>query len=180
MTVSSASLKLAMAVAAAALAVGLAPHGGSPGAPAARVVARHGLDATSDAEARRLRLATRRLAGELAEGARCTSSKTFVRCASPALRHAGIGGRTTAMLARGVLSAVPAGSCREYLFGLQAANDAASDQARWLYPLLFGPGRGRHTRDIAIGIARAARMLRRAWRAAALDVCAPGAAGPAA
>jgi hypothetical protein len=84
------------------------------------------------------------------------------------------------MLARGVLSSVPAGSCREYLYGLQAANDAAGDQARWLYPLLFGPGRDRHIHDIAVDLARAARMLAAAWRAAAPDVCAPGAAGPAA
>jgi hypothetical protein len=181
MTAWSASLKLAIAVSTVALAVGLAPRGGSPRAPADAPTARPSLDATSYAEARQLRLATRHLAAELAEAARCPtreSAHRFVRCATPGLRHAGIGGRTTAMLARGVVSAVPPGRCREYLFGLQAANDAAGDEARWLYSQLFaGP---RRLRETAVELGRAARMLDGASRAAGPGVCAPGAGGPAA
>jgi hypothetical protein len=128
-----------------------------------------GLDATSLSEARIMRTATRRLAGDLSAGARCGAPR-FAACAMRALRRAVIGGRTTAMLLRGVSARVPAGVCRSYLFGLGAANDAASDQARWLILNLYGNRRRRHT---AAQIALAARMLDQAWRAARADVCSP-------
>ena len=165
----------AIVAAALALAVGLRPHGGaSPPAPPVATVAGPRLDATSDAEARRLRRVTEGLGAELSVAARCGTAD----CATTALRRAGIGGRTTAMLARGAMARVPAGSCREYLFGLQVANDAAGDEARWLLPLLYEPGRRNRRRDIARQMALAGRMLHRAAGAAAADVCAPGTDGP--
>ena len=122
--------------------------------------------ATSDAEARQLRGATQILAAELSAAARCGTGR-FAACVTPALRHGGIGGRTTAMLARVVMADVPVGPCRTHLLGLQAANDAAGDQARWLLPLLYGPGRRRHQHEIAGQLALAGDMLRRAARASA-------------
>jgi hypothetical protein len=181
MTTLSASLKLAIAVSAVAIAVALASHGRPPPAPAEHAAPHNALDATADAEARQLRRATRRLASDLAEVTRCAaggSMRRFVRCASPGLRHAGIGGRSNAMLVRGVVAGVPMGPCREYLFGLQAANDAASDEARWLYAQFFGGDLRR--RDIAVEVARMVNTLERASRAAPPGVCAPGAGGPAA
>ena len=130
------------------------------------------VDATSDAEARRLQGATQTLAAELSAAARCGTDR-FGACVAPALRHGGIGGRTTAMLARVVMADAPVGPCRTYLFGLQAANDAAGDEARWLLPLLYGPGRRRHQHEIASQLALAGGMLRRAARAGA-GGCTPG------
>jgi hypothetical protein len=175
---SSALIKPAVGVAAIALVVGLGRSQGGP-APvrAPSRIARAGLDATSDAEARRLRKVTRSLSGELSAAARCGTPR-FRACVAPALRRAGIGGRMTAMLARGVMARVPAGPCREFLFGLQAANDAAGDEARWLLPLLYDGGRHRHEREIAGQAALAGRMLHRAGHAAAVNVCAPAADGP--
>jgi hypothetical protein len=171
--------KVAVVAGAIALAVGLGPHGGaSRPTPSRMPLAATGgarLDATSDAEARRLRRVTRALGAELRAAARCGT----VACVTPALRRAGIGGRTTAMLARGVMAGVPAGRCREYLFGLEMANDAAGDEARWLLPLLYGPGRQDRRRAVAGQMELAGRMLHRTARAAAADVCAPGADGPA-
>jgi hypothetical protein len=130
------------------------------------------VDATSDAEARRLQGATQTLAAELSAAAHCGTDR-FAACVAPALRHGGIGGRTTAMLARTVMADGPVGPCRTYLFGLQAANDAAGDEARWLLPLLYGPGRRRHQHEIASQLALAGDMLRRAARAGA-GGCTPG------
>jgi hypothetical protein len=94
----------------------------------------------------------------------------------PALRHAGIGGRTTAMLARVVMEAVPAGGCRDYLFGLQAANDAAGDSAHWLLPRLYEPGSGQ--REVLVQLGLLGQMLRHAALAVPAGVCSPSADGP--
>jgi hypothetical protein len=166
---------------AVAVAVALGPHGQAPPASQTLSIARPGAraDATSAAEARQMRRATRQLAGELTEAARCDvrqTSRRFAACVTPAMRHAGIGGRTTAMLVRGVMARVHAGRCRSYLFGLQAANDAAGDSARWLLPQLYEPGLARRRREIAGQLALAGAMLRRASRRA--DACSLAAAMP--
>jgi hypothetical protein len=98
----------------------------------------------------------------------------------PALRHGGIGGRTAALLLRGVLARVPAGRCGAYLFRLHAANAAASDVTLWLLPRLYEAGRRRRQPQVARQLGLAGRMLRRAALAAAPGVCSPGASGPAA
>jgi hypothetical protein len=134
------------------------------------------LDATTDTEARLMRRATRHLAEDLSAAARCDIRRS-PGCVLPALHRAGMGGRTTAMLVRGVMARVPAGRCRTYLFGLAAANDAAGDQARWLLMQFYGGPERR--RAVAAQIGLAARMLHRAWPAAGAGVCAPGADGPA-
>jgi hypothetical protein len=133
------------------------------------------LDATSDTEARILRRATRHLAADLSAAARCDARRAPT-CRLPALRRAGIGGRTSAILVRGVLARVPTGPCRTYLFGLAAANDAAADQARWLLMQFYGGPQRR--RAVAAQVGLAARMLDRAWPAAGADVCSPAADGP--
>jgi len=158
-------------------AVGFGPHEGvSRPALGAVSVADPRVDATSDAEARQLRGATQGLAAELRAAAHCHTGR-FAACVTPALRHGGIGGRTTAMLARVVMADVPVGPCRTYLFGLQAANEAAGDATRWLLALLYGPDRRRHQHEIASQVARAGGVLRRAARAGA-GGCTP-AVGPA-
>jgi len=116
------------------------------------------------------------LGTKLTAATRCGTQR-FVACVAPALRHAGVGGRMTAMLARWVMAGVPAGTCREYLFGLQAANDAAGGEARWLLPLLYESGRRQHERQIVGQVTLAARMLRRAARPL-LGVCSPAGDGP--
>jgi hypothetical protein len=159
--------KAAMVAGAIALAVGLAPRGGAS-RPALHTVpaATLRVDATSDAEAWRLRGATQTLAAELSAAARCGTDR-FAACVTPALRHGGIGGGTTAMLARVVMADAPPGRCRAYLVGLQVANETAGDQARWLLPMLYGPDRRQHRNEIARQLALAGRMLRRAARGAA-------------
>jgi hypothetical protein len=133
--------------------------------------ARVGLDAASDAQARRMRRVTEALGAELSAAAQCAAAE----CAAPALRHAGIGGRTNAMLVRVVMAGVPTGRCRNYLFGLQAANDGASDEGRWLLPKLYAHG---SRREITTQLALAGHMLRHAAIAAPADVCSPAADGP--
>jgi hypothetical protein len=172
------AVKAAVLVGAVALAVGLESHGGAghPGRPAPAAIgtpARVGLDATSDAETRRLRRVTQALGAELSAAATCTDP----RCMMPALRRAGIGAHTTSMLAGVVMNGVPTGRCRDYLFGLQAANDAASDSAHWLLPKLYEPGSGQ--RGVAQQLGLAGQMLRHAALAAPADVCSPAADGPA-
>jgi hypothetical protein len=176
----------AAVIVAVGLAVGIAPRG-EPAAPGSPVLATSGsggrLDGTSNTEARVMRRATRRLGAELGAAARCDPRRPpagFAVCVGPALRHAGIGGRTAALLLRGVLAGVPAGRCRAYLLRLQAANDAAGDEARWLLPTLYEVGRRRRQREVAVQMALAGGMLRRAARAATPGVCASGAGGPAA
>lgn len=135
---------------------------------------RMGLDASSDAQARIMRHATRVRADELAVASRC-KEPGFTECTAPALRHTAMSGRTTAVLLHVVVERIPAGDCRTYLFRIGAASDAAGDQARWL---MANVAQGR--RHIAGQIAIAAQMLEHAWRAARADVCAPKATGPAA
>jgi hypothetical protein len=140
------------------------------------------LDATSIAEARTMRHATVLLSRELTLAGRCSprrSAAAYAECVTPALRHAGMGGRSTAMLAGALMASIPAGPCRGYLLGLQAANDAAGDQARWLLPQLYGPQRRGRQPEVAAQLAIAASVLRRASRAAALDMCSPAGRGPA-
>jgi hypothetical protein len=81
------------------------------------------------------------------------------------------------MLVRVVMADVPAGRCRDYLFGLQAANDGASDEGRWLLPKVYE--RGTQRREITTQLALAGHMLLHAALAAPADVCSPGADGPA-
>jgi hypothetical protein len=169
--------KAAVVAGAVALAVGLESHGGAPRPvrPTPRAIgtpARVGLDAASDAEARRLRRVTRGLGAELGTAAGCTGAQ----CMVPALRHAGIGGHTIAMLAGVVMAGVPTGPCRDYLFGLQAANDGVSDSAHWLLPKLYERGSGQ--REVSQQLGLAAQMLRHAALAAPADVCSPSADGP--
>jgi hypothetical protein len=169
--------KAAIVVGAVALAVGLESHGGAPrparpapaaiGTPASLV-----LDATSDADARLLRRVTRGLGAELSTAAGCTRT----RCMVPALRHAGIGGHTNAMLVDVVMAGVPTGRCRDYLFGLQVANDAAGDSARWLLAKLYEPGS--RQREVSVQLGLAGEMLRHAALAVPADVCSPSADEP--
>jgi len=169
--------KTAVVAGAIALAVGLEPHGGA--APPVRsaersgTLARIGLDATSDAQARQMRRVTEALGAELSAAARCATAE----CTVPALRHAVIGGRTNDMLVRVVMADVPTGRCRDYLFGLQAANEGASDEGHWLLPRLYE--RGTHRREITTQLALAGHMLLHAALAAPADVCSPAANGPA-
>jgi hypothetical protein len=141
------------------------------------------LDATSDAEARQMRRATHLLAREVAAAAHCNPAVTPARyqpCVLPALRHAGIGGPTGARLLNVVIESVPFGRCRGYLLGLQAALDGAGEDARYLLPKLYEPGRPHAQHEIAGQLALIAHTLRHAGRSAAADVCSPGAAMPAA
>jgi hypothetical protein len=134
------------------------------------------IDGAADAQARRMRFATRLLANELSAASRCNTRQTphrFSLCVIPALRHAGIGGRTSAMLLRGVTAALPTGRCRNYLFGLQAANDASADNARWLLPLLYQAQPNNHHRHMVAQLASNAHMLHRALRAARSKTCSP-------
>jgi hypothetical protein len=170
--------KTAVVAGAVALAVGLEPHGGAapPARPApfAGTRARLGLDAASDAQARQMRRATLALGAELSAAGRCASAE----CMVPALRRAGMGGRTNGMLVRVVMASVPAGRCRNYLYGLSAANDAAGDDARWLLPRLYESGRQHARQEIATQLGLAGHTLRHAALAAAADVCSPAAGGP--
>jgi hypothetical protein len=167
---------VAVVAGAIALAVGLDPHGGA--APPVRSAeqsgtpARVGLDAASDAQARRMRRVTQALGAELSAAAHCATAA----CAVPALRHGVMGGRTNAMLAGVVIAGVPAGRCHDYLFGLQMANAAAQDDAHWLLPKLYE--RGDPRREIFTQLALAGHMLRHAALAAPADVCSPAADGP--
>jgi hypothetical protein len=169
--------KAAIVAGAIALAVGIesrsgAPHPTRPAPAPIGTPAHVGLDATSDAETRRLRRVTRALGEELSAAATCTHA----RCMVPVLRRAGIGAHTTSMLAGVVMNGVPTGPCRDYLFGLQAANDAVSDSAHWLLPKLYEPGSGEHVVAGQLGLA--GRMLLHAAHAAPADVCSPSANGP--
>jgi hypothetical protein len=178
-------LVLAAAPSAVMLAASLRTGGkAASSAPVSVSMPRPGprIDATADAEARQMRSATRGLASELSAAARCDAGQTphrFSLCVIPALRHAGIGGRTTAMLLRGVTAAVPGGRCRDYLFGLQTANDASADNARWLLPLLYQGQPGDHRHHMVAQLALSARMLHRAAGAAPADICSPAGGEPA-
>jgi hypothetical protein len=157
---------------------------GEDAAPSAASVIKPRLrvDATSDAEARQMRRATQRMARELGAAAHCDvrrSARAWDACVAPALQHAGIGGRGAAVILGNVTATVPAGRCLNYLAGLQAANGAAGDNARWLVANLYRyrgrDGRRRLTAQLTLAHA----MLRRAARAGAADVCSPGGGQPA-
>jgi hypothetical protein len=138
--------------------------------------------ATADAQARTLRHATDLLAREMDGAARCDpalAKRPFARCVMPALRHAGIGGRTTAGFVFGVRAQVSAGPCNLYLLRLQSANGAGSSNARYLLPRLYEPGGVRARRYIVGQIALTARMLHNAARAAPRNVCSLAVGGPA-
>jgi hypothetical protein len=140
------------------------------------------IDATSDAEARSMRRATMHMAAELRGAAHCDATRTareVEACVSPALQHAGVGGRGASILLGTVASAVPAGQCLAYLLGLGAANSAAGDNARWLLINLYRYRPRDRRQDLVRQITLAYQMLRRASRAAAPNVCSPGAGEPA-
>jgi hypothetical protein len=178
-------VKASAAIAVVAVAVGLRPHHDPTHEQARAGVVRAGggLDATTDAEARAMRKATRQLGGDLAAAGRCgatTTPRRFASCVLPPLRRATVGGRFAAMLLRHAAARAPAGACRNYLLRLLAANDAVDDDASWLISELYGAHRRSHQRHVASQIALASRMLYRAARAAAPDVCAAGSGGPSA
>jgi hypothetical protein len=132
--------------------------------------------ATFEPEAQRMRTVTLQLAGEVHATRGCPHRRrAFAACVAPALRHVGIGGRMAATVLHGIARTGPSGGCRAYLFGLEVANDAAADQARWLLPRLYERG-GPY--EITGQLALAGQMLRRAARAAQPEVCSPAADGP--
>jgi hypothetical protein len=123
-----------------------------------------------------MRAITLQLARE-AEAARgCPRRRSgFAACVAPALRRLGIGGRMAATVLRGIARTGPSSLRRGYLFRLEAANDVAGDQARWLLPRLYEPG---DLRKVARQVALTGRTLRRAALAAAPGVCSLAADGP--
>jgi hypothetical protein len=168
------------------LAVGLcippATHEPTPGTPI-KATTLPRIDATSDAQARQMRQAVIDLSRQTGPGARCRASDPpgrYASCAVPSLRRAGIGGQMVARVLNPAIAGVPFGPCKAYLLGLQAAAQAAGDQARWLLPNLYGPDRWRAQREVATQLAQITHMLRRAARAAPADVCSVVASGPAA
>jgi hypothetical protein len=180
----SAFAKLALAaVLALGVALGLKLEDAAPPphAPASALAAPH-LDATSYAEARQMRRALTTLAGQTASGGRCDPrdrAGRYAPCVTPALRHAGIGGQMAVNVLTAVLTAVPSGPCKGYLLGLQAAAQAAGEQARWLLPTIYGPDRQRAQHEVSTQIRQITHMLRNAASAAPANVCAATAKIPA-
>jgi hypothetical protein len=143
-------VKPALVIAAAVgVALGFSlEQGGPPTAAPPRDVVVRGprLDATSDAEARQMRRALIILAGQTAAGARCDAGDRpdrFASCAVPALRRLGMGGPMAVDVLNAVITGIPFGRCRGYLLRLQAAAQAAGEQAHWLLPHIYGPDRRR-------------------------------------
>ena len=164
------------------LSVSSTPHSITPTAPP-HVSTRLQLDATSDAQARDMRRVLMSLSGQIRPGARCHPSErpaVYAACVVPSLRHAGMGGQMAANVLNPVIAGVPFGPCKAYLLGLQAAAQAAGDQARWLLPNLYGPDRRRAQHEVATQLGQITHMLRRAARAAPANVCSVDADGPAA
>jgi hypothetical protein len=180
----AALLKPVPAVVVAGLLVAVLSQGEHATPSAASIVRpRIGLDGTSDAEARQMRHVTRHLSDEIAVAARCRvrgPARQFEECVAPALRHAGVGGRGAALLLGNLSATVPAGRCLRYVLGLQAANSAAADNARWLNANLYRyrPRARRHALTVQLGLLRS--MLRRSARAGTVDVCSPASGQPAA
>jgi len=171
-----------LAAAGIGLSVVPATHEAKP-TPPARTASRPHLDATSDAQARQMRRALMRLAGQTNPGARCHPNEPPARyapCVVPSLRHAGMGGQMAANVLNATIAGVPFGLCRAYLLGLQAAAQAAGDQARWLLPHMYGPDRRGAQAEVATQLAQITHMLRRAARAAPANVCSVAADTPAA
>jgi hypothetical protein len=171
------------ALVAVGVALGFKLEGGPPPAASARHAVTPGrrIDATSDAEARQMRRATITLARQTAAAARCHPGdppQRYAACVIPALRHTGIGGHTAATMLNVVIASVPTGPCRSYLLDLQAADEGAGENARWLLPHLYSPNR-RHTQhEVAKQIALTARMLQHAATSAPANTCAPHPTGP--
>jgi hypothetical protein len=176
-------LKPVPALVAVGLLVALLTQGEHAAPSSASIVRpRIALDATSDAEARSMRRVTHRLAGELRVAARCHvrgSARAFEACVAPALQHIGVGGRGAAVILGNVARTIPAGRCLQYLLGLQAANDAAADNARWLFGNIYVFRPREHRRELTRQIRLAYEMLHRAARAGARDVCSPAGGQPA-
>jgi hypothetical protein len=175
---------IAVALAVAGVGVSLSPatHDASPAAPAHAATAPR-LDAASDAQARQMRRVLLNLAGQTGPGARChpnEPSARYASCVVPSLRHAGMGGQMAANVLNPVIAGVPFGPCKTYLLGLQAAAQAAGDQARWLLPNMYGPDRRRAQHEVATQLAQITHMLRRAAHAAPADVCSVTAVSPTA
>ena len=163
-----------VAVVAFGVALGLKLEGGAPPHARASALAAPRLDATSDAQARQMRRAMTILAGQAAAGVRCDAANRpgrYVPCVAPALRQAGMGGQLAVNVLNVVLAAVPSGPCKGYLLGLQAAAQAAGEQARWLLPTLYGPDHRAAQREVSHQLAQMAHMLRRSASAAPTDVC---------
>lgn len=175
---------IATVLAAAGVGLSVSPptQHATPAAPM-HAASRSHLDATSDAQARQMRRALMNLAGQTAPGARCEPNDPPSRygpCVVPSLRHAGMGGQMAARVLNAAIAGVPSGPCKTYLLGLQAAAQAAGDQARWLLPNMYGPDRRRAQHEVAKQLGQIAHMLHRAARAAPANVCSVGADSPAA
>jgi hypothetical protein len=163
-----------VAVVALGVALGLKLEGGAPPRARASALAAPRLDASSDAQARQMRRAITILAGQAAAGVHCDAANRpgrYVPCVAPALRQAGMGGQLAVNVLNVVLAAVPSGPCKGYLFGLQAAAQAAGEQARWLLPTLYGPDHRDAQREVSHQLAQMTHMLRRSASAAPTDVC---------
>lgn len=180
----SALVKPVTAIAAAGLLVVFLSQGEHPARSAASVVKpRIGLDATSDAEARRMRQATQRLARELRAASQCDPRRSwdaFQACVSPGLQHAGVGGHGASMILENLARRLPSGRCLRYVLGLGAANAAAADNTRWLFGNIYEFRSPARHAELATQIRLAYLMLRRASRAGAPDVCSPAGGQPAA
>jgi len=137
--------------------------------------------ATADAQSARMRKATALLATELRAASRCPGRReAYQRCVTPALRHAVIGGRTAALVMRTVVAPVPDGACRAYLLELQAANQGASEMAKWTLWTLRDRTVGDRARRADRQVALAAGMLSRASARGGQTACTVAASGPAA
>jgi hypothetical protein len=170
----------------AAAGIGLyappATHDAAHGTPI-QAPARPQLGDTSDVQARQMRRALLNLAHQTGSGARCPPNeprRRYVACAVPSLRRAGMGGQMAARVLNAAITGVPFGPCKTYLLGLQAAAQAAGEQARWLLPNMYGPDRRRAQHEVATQLAQITHMLQRAARAAPAGVCSATAGGPAA
>ena len=175
---------IASVLAAAGIGLSVAPptHEVRPATPV-RVTTRPHLDATSDAQARQMRRALMNLAAQTSPGARCRPNQPparYAACVVPSLRHAGMGGQMAANVLNATIAGVPFGPCRGYLLGLQAAAQAAGDQARWLLPHMYGPDRRRAQGEVDKQLGQITHMLRRAARSAPASVCSVAADSPAA
>jgi hypothetical protein len=82
-----------------------------------------------------------------------------------------MGGPMAVDVLNAVITGIPFGRCRGYLLRLQAAAQAAGEQAHWLLPHIYGPDRRRAQHEASAQLAQIARILRRAAAAAPADVC---------
>jgi hypothetical protein len=150
------------------------------GAPA-QAAAAPGLGPGSVAQVRGLREASARLAAELRRSARCdprVPRAAYHRCVLPGLRHAGIGGSSTALLAGTVARDLPAGACRASLGSLAGASSETGGIARDLLAHLYYRDGGTQA-QMAVALAGLARMLTGAVHRTDPTACALAARGPA-